>query len=97
MDNLKYMRYADPTPIQSHGIPIIMSHRDMMACAQTGTSHQEYTHGRLANKLYIYIGSGKTATYIIPVVNKMLRKGKEVYTHNITRGGGRSVAGTSFQ
>ncbi|KAJ3417300.1 DEAD-box ATP-dependent RNA helicase [Chytridiales sp. JEL 0842] len=71
VDNLKLMNYTEPTPIQAHVIPTIMSHRDVMACAQTG--------------------SGKTAAYIIPVVNKMLKKGKEYYTHNITRGAGRQV------
>jgi ATP-dependent RNA helicase RhlE len=29
--------YTEPTPIQSQAIPLILEHRDLMGCAQTGT------------------------------------------------------------
>ena len=35
--------YETPTPIQAQAIPVVLSGRDLMACAQTGTT----TGGRL--------------------------------------------------
>src|SRR6478736_7856467 len=46
------MGYAKPTPIQEQAIPVILSGKDVIACAQTGT--------------------GKTAAYILPVINRMI-------------------------
>lgn len=36
-NNIKLSSYTTPTPVQRHGIPIIMNGRDLMACAQTGS------------------------------------------------------------
>jgi ATP-dependent RNA helicase DDX3X len=35
--NIQLSSYTTPTPVQQHGIPIIGSGRDLMACAQTGS------------------------------------------------------------
>ncbi len=51
-DGLESMGYTKPTPIQQQAVPIILSGKDVIACAQTGT--------------------GKTAAYILPVINKMI-------------------------
>ncbi len=51
-EGLDSMGYSKPTPIQDQAIPIILSNKDIIACAQTGT--------------------GKTAAYILPVLNKIL-------------------------
>jgi ATP-dependent RNA helicase RhlE len=51
-DGLESMGYTKPTPIQEQAVPVILSGRDVIACAQTGT--------------------GKTAAYILPVINRMI-------------------------
>ena len=35
--NLAKAEFTKPTPVQKHGMPIILSGRDVMACAQTGS------------------------------------------------------------
>ncbi|XP_078405787.1 putative ATP-dependent RNA helicase DDX4 isoform X4 [Cetorhinus maximus] len=35
--NVNKAGYLKPTPVQKHGIPIVLSGRDLMACAQTGS------------------------------------------------------------
>nr|CCC94462.1 unnamed protein product [Trypanosoma congolense IL3000] len=37
LENVKRCGYTKPTPVQSLGIPTALSHRDLMACAQTGS------------------------------------------------------------
>lgn len=37
IDNVNKSGYRKPTPVQKYAIPIIMSGRDLMACAQTGS------------------------------------------------------------
>ena len=34
---LKTEGYTKPTPIQEQSIPVILKHRDLLGCAQTGT------------------------------------------------------------
>jgi ATP-dependent RNA helicase DDX3X len=55
LENIERMRYNRPTPVQKHAIPVIVSGRDLMACAQTG--------------------SGKTAAFLFPVIQRMLKDG----------------------
>ena len=75
--NVKLCRYSVPTPIQRYCIPAIKSGYDVIAIAQTGKSRnpcsltlaRSYTNtGRP--------GSGKTAAYLIPVLDKLIGKVK---------------------
>lgn len=54
-DNIQKARYDTPTPVQKYAIPIVLNHRDVMACAQTG--------------------SGKTAAFLVPMLNQMFERG----------------------
>ena len=55
MDNIDKCGYVKPTPVQKHAMPTILSGRDLMACAQTG--------------------SGKTAAFLVPTLQQMLKDG----------------------
>lgn len=57
LSNIKKSKYIKPTPVQKYALPIIMSGRDLMACAQTG--------------------SGKTAAFVVPIVNTLLESPRE--------------------
>lgn len=37
MENVARCRYTKPTPVQKYGIPAVLSGKDLMACAQTGS------------------------------------------------------------
>jgi len=36
-NNIKLAKFDKPTPIQKYSLPIVLSHRDLMGCAQTGS------------------------------------------------------------
>lgn len=54
-EGLESMGFRTPTPIQQQAIPLILNHKDLIACAQTGT--------------------GKTAAFLLPVMNKIVSTG----------------------
>lgn len=67
IDNVDRCRYTRPTPVQKHSIPIILTGRDLMSCAQTG--------------------SGKTAAFLLPTIDLMLREGPPELPASTGRGG----------
>ena len=62
LESIDYMGFRETTPIQEKAIPVIMSGRDLIACAQTGT--------------------GKTAAYMIPIMNFISEK-RHGHTHTL--------------
>lgn len=57
LDGIEAIGYKTPTPIQEKAIPLIMSGKDVIASAQTGT--------------------GKTAAFLLPIINKIISKNDE--------------------
>ena len=62
LESIDYMGFRETTPIQEQAIPVILSGRDLIACAQTGT--------------------GKTAAYLLPIMNNIAEKRPE-HTHTL--------------
>lgn len=62
LEALDYMGFSTATPIQEEAIPTILSNKDLIGCAQTGT--------------------GKTAAFILPILNKLVGK-EEVSTNTL--------------
>ncbi len=56
-EGLESMGFENATPIQEQTMPIILKHKDLIACAQTGT--------------------GKTAAYLLPILNKICEDPKD--------------------
>lgn len=76
LKNVELSGYGVPTPIQRYCLPAIHMGYDVCAVAQTG----EYII-RSWNSccgLHISLGSGKTAAYLIPIINKLMGKAKKL-------------------
>lgn len=53
LKNIEESKWKEPTPIQMQSIPVLLSRRDILAAAPTG--------------------SGKTASYVIPVLSRLMK------------------------
>lgn len=80
LKNVELCGYKVPTPIQKYCIPAISLGYDVIAIAQTGKSILVAL--RLLHSTdwltFNLPGSGKTAAYLIPILNKLMGKAKKL-------------------
>lgn len=74
--NVKMAGYDAPTPIQKYTIPAIREGYDVIGIAQTGTFI--LLHYLPLLLLTRFSGSGKTAAYLIPILDKLMGKAKKL-------------------
>ena len=60
--------YTEPTPIQEQAIPIVLSGRDLVGCAQTGTGKTAAFAIPIIHQLHRMVGSSKKAKQIRALV-----------------------------
>ena len=87
LNNIKLCGYDIPTPIQAYVLPAIFKGHDVVGIAQTGMM-KDYSGCAIDSW---YVGSGKTAAFLIPVISKLMGKAKKLaaprpmYTREWTR------------
>ncbi len=69
--------YQDPTPIQQQALPLALSGRDLIGCAQTGTGKTAAFALPILNKLYPK-SSGKTRALILTPTRELAAQINEV-------------------
>lgn len=77
LENIELFGFKNPTPIQKYTIPSMLKGHDVIGIAQTG----EYIVPRLAyaRKCSLsFLGSGKTAAYLIPILSRLMGKAKKI-------------------
>lgn len=75
LKNVELCGYEVPTPIQKYCLPAITLGYDVIGIAQTGKCNIMNFLLRFANTCP---GSGKTAAYLIPILNKLMGKAKKL-------------------
>jgi len=74
--NVELAGYNAPTPVQKYTLPAVHMGYDVIAIAQTGKMSGSPTLHVCAD--HRPSGSGKTAAYMIPVLNKLMGKAKKL-------------------
>ncbi len=73
LDGLESMGYDKPTPIQEQSIPLILQHKDLIACAQTGTGKTAAYVLPILNKI-VQSESRKLSTLIIAPTRELAQQ-----------------------
>lgn len=76
LENVVLAGYDNPTPIQKYTIPSILQGYDVIGIAQTGETLSHRLCHRRTN--WLFLGSGKTAAYLIPILSKLMGKAKKL-------------------
>lgn len=80
LKNVELAGYDTPTPIQRYCLPAIHLGHDVIGIAQTGKKkhHASCSQGSVPLISPDSSGSGKTAAYLIPILNKLMGKAKKL-------------------
>ncbi len=65
LDGIETMGFEHMTPIQEQAIPAILGHKDMIACAQTGTGKTAAFMLPVLSELVDYSGNGKIRALVV--------------------------------
>lgn len=97
LEAISYMGFTKATPIQEQAIPLIMQHRDMIACAQTGTGKTAAFVLPILNKLVEQKRTGINTLIIVPTRELVIQLDQQIQglsyfaainSHPIYGGGG---------
>ena len=88
LESIEYMGFRETTPIQEKAIPVILSGRDLIACAQTGTGKTAAFLLPIMNRIYEQRPDHTHTLVLVPTRELALQIDQQIqgiaYTLNIT-------------